>query len=224
MSKSELKKSVDKLINTTMKTKIDYRRNVEDSVYEAFIFSLILKAFSRIGGKVYLRSINNTNGKSPTTFLFRGSPGNIHSRTYDFGHAEVHYNEKSYEVHLGVFHDGTSNVRHEVDVSIIEHSHCKNCRVNLINPKAQYTKSIFECKYYSTHLGTALIRTFVGLKDDMGSLHISRFLANKEAENISKYCSGKDNRPRFNGGLLPKSQEEELFVHALMDDLKKWLG
>ncbi|MBA2876920.1 hypothetical protein [Thermaerobacillus caldiproteolyticus] len=225
VSKLELKKAVNTLIRrTTIPSRINYRRNIADSIYEAYIFALILKSIKKVGGVVELRSIRNPFS-SPPVFIFRGSPGNIHSNSHDYGYAEFTYNGEKYEVHLDVYHEGTSGVRHEVDVSIIDKEHCDNCRRNRKNPQAKHTKAIIECKFYSTtNLRTELIRTFVGLKDDMGSVYIARFCSNKDGENIRKYCSGKENRPRFNGNLVPSSEEENRFVHVLMDDLIKWLG
>lgn len=171
-----------------------------------------------------MRSISYAN-RPPRIFIFRGSPGRIYSAINDYGYALCSHNGHSFEVHVDVQHYGSSKVLHEIDVSIIEHDEGDRCRQNRTNPSAGKTKGAVECKFYGSNLGTTLIRTFVGLTDDLGALKISRFVTNHTSRTISKYCTGKASRPRFIEQLTPLNHNaENQFIYSVVDDLKKWLG
>ncbi len=222
---NDLRTSINNLLATgSLPSTFVLRRNAIDAAYEAYIFTLILHAVRQIGGSVELRSINNPN-RPPRTFIFRGSPGRIYSSLDDYGYALCSYNGHTFEVHVDVQYYGTSKVLHEIDISIVEHDEADRCRQNGTNPLAGKTKGALECKFYGNNLGTTLIRTFVGLTDDLGTLKISRFVTNHTSRTISKYCTGKTSRPRFMERLTPLNPDaENQFIYSVVDDLRKWLG
>lgn len=52
-----------------------FRRELPDAYYQAYVFSLALRAFQNLGAEIELQG---TQG-SPGPFAFRGAPGRIHS-------------------------------------------------------------------------------------------------------------------------------------------------
>lgn len=203
------------------------RRNLADAAYEAYIFTLVLRAVEQLGGRVQLRSITSPT-TVPPTFVFRGAPGAISSRRYDYGYAACTYRGKAFEIHVDVEHRGNSGVPHEIDVSIIDAGEAARCRATGRNPKAGKTRGMIECKFRDGRLGVELIRTLVGLKDDMGMMKIARLATNVARERsraVSQYCAGKDARPRTTSELTPLDPTvEQQFVDSLVDDLRAWLG
>jgi hypothetical protein len=203
------------------------RRNAADAAYESYIFMFVLKAISQAGGQVSLRSLNNPNAL-PANFIFRGSPGFIYSRGFDYGYAECAFGGQALEVHVDVRHFGLSRVLHEIDVSILDAAEAARCRAQAEHPVARKTYGALECKFYGDTPGAVLIRTFVGLTVDMGSLPICRFVSNASSQAIARYCTNTSVRPRFTARLFPgavvgaQTEAERQFVYSVMDDLRKW--
>ncbi|GAA2718426.1 hypothetical protein GCM10009865_54430 [Aeromicrobium ponti] len=199
------------------------RNNADDAAYEAYIFTLILKAIEKLSDdkKVRLKGVNETPKKK---FIFRGNPGEIYTTTVNYGYAEFSYLGKLYEVHIDVQYLGTSKVRHEIDISILDKDAAQNCREKRISANARFLRIAFECKFYET-LQIHLIRTFTGLLDDMGQTDFSCFLSNKSSENIQQFCTGKKNRPFFFPLVIPTEKEHELkFVNFIEVYIRKCFG
>lgn len=203
------------------------RRNLADAAYEAYIFSLVLRAVEQLGGQIRLRSITSPSA-APTTFVFRGAPGAISSRRSDYGYAVCSYGGQTFEVHVDVEHEGSSGVPHEIDVSLVDATEADRCRLARRSPKAEKTRGMIECKFYSRRLDVALIRMLVGLKDDMGVTKIARLVTNvgrDRSRAVSRYCAGKRARPRATGDVTPLNPiSEQQFIDSLVDDLRAWLG
>ena len=202
-------------------------RNRADAAYEAYIFSLVLRAVDEAKGDVQLRSIGSPN-QPPLIFIFRGSPGYINSSLSDYGYALCTLGgKKPFEVHLDVMYSGTSSVLHEVDVSLLLADEARRCRNGAtIAPAAGKAFGIIECKFYSRNLGTALIRTFVGLKAEFSSskLVFARFVTNNSSLAIERYCA-KNTRPYYDPEVTPLNPDEESgFVENLKQDWRSWLG
>ncbi|MBT2721458.1 hypothetical protein [Bacillus sp. ISL-46] len=199
------------------------RRKKIDSAYEVYIFSLILKAVKNISddNKIKFRGIKSDPTKK---IIFRGSPGKIHSTRYNYGYAEFTYLEKTYEVHLDILYTGTSKVQHEIDISIIDKESANNARNKLENPNTRGLRVAFECKFYDK-LEIHLIRTFIGLLDDMGQVNFACFLSNNKSDSIKQYCTGKKNRPFFFPLVTPLEPDFEIkFVNFIEVYIQKAFG
>jgi hypothetical protein len=142
-------------------------RRVEEKAYEAYVFGLCLRAVRELGVTPVLRGIKG----APVPFVFRGAPGQIHSRGRNYGYAEFTLNGREFEIHAGVEFKGTSGMTHELDVCIMRAQDACACRSpgSLNDPQAASLVGGWECKFYAGNLDKGLGRAFVGLIDDMGS-------------------------------------------------------
>lgn len=203
----------------------DLKRQKVDAAYEAYIFSLILRAIDtfadRSNGQPAIR-IKNINGNSNNIFTVRGGPGEIYGNSSNYSYAEFTYKDVEYEVHIDVQFAGTSTVKHEVDVSIIDKCKAENYRNEGQTAKSVSLRSAFECKFYSSSLEKHLIRAFVGLLDDMGKLELSAFTSNLFSQDIDTYCTSKK-RPYFMGRLIPGNREVDEFILLLKIQLSRFL-
>src|SRR5258708_8057978 len=87
---------------------------VEEKAYEAYVFGLCLRAVRELGVLPLLRGI----AAIPNPFIFRGAPGQIHSRYKNYGYASFPLNRQEFELHAGVAFLATSGLPPELDVSI----------------------------------------------------------------------------------------------------------
>ena len=218
-TKSELFKSLQNTLNrisgSPMKTIL--KNNAEHSAYEVYVFSLILKAIKNIASDNKITFENLDSGK----FVARGGPGRLELNRSSY--ALFTYRNKEYEVHIDIEVEGTSGMIHEIDISIVDSERANNCRQVGSIPTAPSVKVAFECKYYGNKLNKSLIRTYVGLLDDMGNILFSGFVSNLDNEDIQLYCS-KKNRPYFLSSLAPwEKKEQTIFVGLLEKQFKKLL-
>ena len=135
-------------------------------IFEAYIFSLVVKAARDEGATVSFRDVF---GKSPSVFVFRTSPGYISSTTQPYTYAIIQFSNKPIlEVHIGVRVEGASGVLHECDVAVIHQSEAELCRKNAkIHPRYSKVELAIECKFYTTKIKLGLVRSFVGLISDL---------------------------------------------------------
>lgn len=160
--------------------------NSNSDLYEAYIFSLILRAAKAETATVYFEDIN---GNKTTKLLFRTSPGTIYSTKHNYTHAVVEFpNGTVVEVHVGIKISGKSGVSHEADVAVVDRAECETCRRGKVNPRN--TKVIFavECKYYFTHLGIDLARSFLGLDSEFAAKKVY-FVSNTSSKSVEKILS-----------------------------------
>lgn len=135
-------------------------------VFEAYIFSLVIRAARNEGATV---SFQDFFGNTPSTFVFRTSPGYISSRERPYTHAVIEFPGKpELEAHLGIRIEGLSRVLHECDVAVIYKDEADTCRQNPnIHPRHSKVIMAVECKFYSTMINLNLVRSFVGLISDI---------------------------------------------------------
>ena len=160
-------------------------------LYEAYLFCIIIDAARAEGAtRVDFRSRSQTN---PTVFVFRTSPGYLHSTTQDYGYAEIEFQGKPVlEAHLGVRIAGSSGVLHECDVCVLlqeEANVCRNRETTLVPRSARVVLSV-EAKFYAGALGLHLGREFLGFLSDT-SVGKSFFVVNRESDSIEKLLSHK---------------------------------
>jgi hypothetical protein len=183
----DLENAIDALINHPLGVgHYQLVRRVEEKAYEAYVFGLCLRAARELGIIPVLRGING----APTPFVFRGAPGQIHSRARNYGYAEFSVNAQDFEIHAGVEFQGTSGMTHELDVCIMRAADAWACRnpMSLDDPRAAGLIGGWECKFYAGSLQKGLGRAFVGLIDDMGSnLRLSGLCSNSSHPQLRNY-------------------------------------
>lgn len=217
----ELSDAVKKVLShPSAKASIHLNSATRERAFEAYIFSLVIKAVLQAKGNVVIMGINT--GANPNPIVFRGSPGHMSSCSQDFAYAECSLNGKEFEVHLGVQYIGTSNALHEVDVSIFDHERADQIRSDGVLPNTRNLRAAIECKFYDSKLGVTLGRTFVGLVSDLGGLKIKSFASNGRSSGLADYFS-KSDRPNPFFALTPLRPDiVDRFVRSVEQDLRKW--
>jgi hypothetical protein len=159
-------------------------------VYEAYLFSLVLRAARNEGATVTLECIN---GGQPNPFVFRTSPGYLNSTRRNYGFAEIAFPDcPTLEAHLGVRISGHSAVLHECDVLVLLQDEANICRSRreLVAPRSHKVIVAVEAKYYATDLALHLGRGFLGLVTDMSAQN-AFFVINRDAKSIEKLLAHK---------------------------------
>ena len=192
---------------------------IEEKAYEAYVFGLCLRAVRELGVQPLLRGISAI----PNPFVFRGGPGQIHSRYRNYGYASFTINRQEFEIHAGVEFAGTSGMTHELDVCIMRASDAQACRAQPNDPPASSIFGAWECKFYDNPLDKNLARAFVGLVDDLGAnLRLEGFCSNRTHTQMRSYFQPQ-RRPYPHLLLTPLDPASETrFVGVLSAGIKKW--
>lgn len=193
-------------------------RRVREKAYEAYVFCLCLRAARELGSTPRLCGITGP----PNPFIFRGAPGQIHSRARNFGYAECVLNGHRFEIHAGVEFAGTSGMTHELDVCIMRAEDADQCRQRPDDPPAASLIAGWECKFYAGTLPKGLGRAFVGLVDDLGTnMRLSGMCSNAGHAQLREYFRPQ-RRPHPHFSLTPLvASNEDIFVNQLKGELKK---
>lgn len=224
----QLKKLIDAVLQgITPNMGVQLNRNTADAAYAGYVFGLVLRAIERVAdpNSVRLDSALSTSfpATPPTIFVIRGSPGPLHSKTQDFGHAVFGYRGDEFEVHLGVQFRGSSAVLHEFDISILNRIDADDSRNRRQPSGSGKPCAIFECKFYDNKLGIELGRELVGLRSDFQSVPIVRLVTNSDSASVALFLK-KNNRPKMSRLIEPgNSSMEQEFVHAIADELRNTL-
>ena len=105
-------------------------------IYEAYLFSLVLRAARIEDATVTLACIE---GGTPNPFVIRTSPGYLNSHQRNYGFAVIHFPGcTALEAHLGVRVSGHSAVLHECDISVLLQAEADVCRnsTKLVAPRS----------------------------------------------------------------------------------------
>ncbi len=193
-------------------------RRVEEKAYEAYVFGLCLRAVRELGITPTLRGIK---GRA-NPFVFRGGPGQIHSRNRNYGYATFSLNGQDFEIHAGVEFAGTSGMTHELDVCIMRGEEATRCRQQPDDPPAASLVGGWECKFYTGPLDKGLGRAFVGLVDDMGTnIRLTGMCSNSIHPQLLSYFQPQ-RRPDAHFRLSPlRPSNEDIFVNQIKFALKK---
>lgn len=190
----------------------------EAKAYEAYVFGLCLRAVRTLRVRPLLLGIAGL----PNPFVFRGAPGQIHSRFRNYGYARFTLSGEEFELHAGVEFRGVSGMTHEVDVGIMRAAEADACRLNPDDPPSASLIGVWECKFYDSPLNKGLARAFVGLLDDLGNnVRLEGFCSNMTHVQMPDYFQPKK-RPYPHLRLSPLDRDSEArFVHDLAAELKK---
>lgn len=190
---------------------------VEEKAYEAYIFGLCLQAVRSLGVEPTLLGISGT----PTPFIFRGGPGQIHSTHKNYGYAFFDLAGLAYEIHCDIEYRGTSDMTHELDISILRADDAQSCRNQPDDPGSASLFGAWECKFYGGPLDKHLARAFVGLVDDLGHIRVCGFCSNSTHIQMHGYFEPK-RRPYPHLDLSPYSESNESrFINILGAELKR---
>jgi hypothetical protein len=216
---SDLETAIDQLLDHPLGIgQYQLVRRVEAKAYEAYVFGLCLRAARELNATPVLRGISGP----PTPFVFRGGPGQIHSKIRNFGYATFAINGYEFEVHAGVEFKGTSDMTHELDVCIMRAENARTCRRQPDDPPAASLIGGWECKFYDKKLRKELGRAFVGLMDDMGTnSRLSGLCSNCSHPQLKDYFQPQ-RRPHPHFELTPLDpSNEQIFVNLIKAELKK---
>jgi hypothetical protein len=194
-----------------------------ERAFEAYVFSLLVRAVRNLGGTVVLRGI--LSGDNPSPVIFRGGPGRLGSRLHNYAFAFCTLGNKEFEIHVDVQYQGSSGAIHEVDVSLYDHRTADAIReapqgANLF-PSSRKLYGAVECKFYDDDLNTALGRTFVGLVSDCGSLRVKSFVSNGHHAGLRLFL-GPPRPDRFLRLSPLNADEEARFVRFAEQTLRQW--
>ena len=162
-----------------------------DDIYEAYLFSLVIRAAQAEDATVTLACIQ---GGPPNPFVFRTSPGYLNSSHRNYGYAIIQLPGcPPLEAHLGVRVSGHSTVLHECDVSVLLQSEadvCRSRKTELVAPRSHKIVIAVEAKYYTTDLALHLGRGFLGLVRDTSAQN-TFFVINRDAPSIERLLAHK---------------------------------
>lgn len=216
---ADLEKAIDTLLDHPLGVR-QYKlaRAVQGKAYEAYVFALCLRAVRELGVDPVLRGVL----ASPNPFIFRGAPGQIHSKSRNYGYAAFKLKGCSFEIHAGVEFRGNSKMMHELDVCIMLGDHAEICRQQPDDPQPKSLVGVWECKFYAGTLQKRSGRAFVGLMDDMGTnVRLSGYCSNSVHSQLKKYFQPK-RRPHPHFQLTPSyPSNEDIFVNQIKGVLKK---
>jgi len=218
---NDLTAAIEVLLNHPMGiNQYQLANQVAPKAYEAYIFGLCLRAVRELNVTPVLRGIQGR----PAPFVFRGSPGKIHTMTKNYGYAEFSINGQDFEVHAGVEFKGTSGITHELDVCIMRADGANKCRnpTTRGDPTAASLIGGWECKFYDKRLQKVLGRAFVGLIDDLGTnIRLAGLCSDKTYGPLRDFFRPQ-RRPYADFELTPLCpKNEDFFVKRIADTLKK---
>ena len=157
-------------------------------LFEAYVFSLILNA---AGAQGATSTFENRDGTIPGTAVFRTSPGHLYSTVQNYTHAVITFaGAPTLEAHIGVYISGKSTLIHEADIAVLLRTEGVISRTNSVPPRSLACVLTVECKFYSSNLGLALARGFVGLCSDLSSRD-TFFVSNSGAVSVEKLLTHK---------------------------------
>jgi len=219
---SDLENAIDVLLNHPLGiNQYQLVQPVESKAYEAYVFGLCLRGVRELNVTPVLRGISGT----PTPFVFRGAPGQIHSQSKNYGYATFTIHGQDFEIHAGVEFKGASEMTHELDVCIMRGKDAVQCRDQPDDPSSASLVAGWECKFYDSNLPKGLGRAFVGLIDDMGTnVRLSGFCSNLSHQQLKLYFKPQ-RRPDRHFDLTPLNpRNENIFVNQIAGALKKMTG
>jgi hypothetical protein len=186
-----------------------------NDLYEAFLFTMVLKAARSEGYNV---SFADGFGQIPTEFRLRRSPGRLPTGN-SFTHAILtlpNTTKDALEIHTGVAVIGKSKVAHEADVLVLPASDAQRCRQLGIDPPSHDAILVVEGKYYTTPVSLGTGRQFLGLDVDL-SARVIVLAATVTSSSVVHLLEGR--RKLYEVGVLPGRKAErdlqERFAIAL---------
>jgi hypothetical protein len=119
--------------------------------FEAYLLGLVIRAAQNEGAVISFRDVFYS---TPTSFVFRTSPGYISSRKQPYTYAIIAFPGRPVlEAHVGVRISGISKILHECDVAVIDQDEAEICRQNQnVHPRHGKVIMAIECKFYTNRI------------------------------------------------------------------------
>lgn len=186
-----------------------------NDLYECYIWAIVLDAAKREGASI---SFLNCHGASATDFWFRTSPSSIFSKTHEYCHAEIVFdNCPILEAHIGIYVSGKSKVNHECDVAVIYKDEADTCRRNNVHPRSSKVLMSVEAKYYiSSAIGIGLGRSFLGLINDI--YPNGRFFVSTQMSGSIDRLFSRHNK-EYEIGLSPTAPDLEIRLRGSFEKI-----
>lgn len=213
----DLLNEIDGTLGAAISSSLNTASDTSD-IFEAYVFSLVIEAARTEGASIVYRDVF---GNTPTTFVFRTSPGYIFSTNRPYTHAVISFQNKApLEAHIGVRVVGKSGVLHESDVAVIQQAEAETCRQRQVPPRSPKILVAIECKFYSTPLQLHLARAFIGLTSDL-SANKTIFVTNSSSNSLEKLLTGRGRDWEHN--LTPAALVEVMRLrHKFQDAFQKY--
>lgn len=175
-----------------------------NDLYEAYLFSLVLRA---AGAEGYAVDFRQSDGGPTSEFRLRRGPGRL--PTGDFTHAVLSHpgtSKSPLEVHTGAAVIGTSKVAHEADVLVLRQDVADRCRRLRIDPNSTGAVIVVEGKYYTRPLSLGMGRQFLGLDSEMSRRATTILAATVVNKSVMHLLQGRDRA--YDLGVLPGLKAE----------------
>ena len=195
-------------------------RSADNDLFEAYTFSLVIEAARNEGAAV---SYLDINGRTPTSLVFRTSPGYISSSVQPYTYALIEFQNKPFlEAHIGVYVSGKSGVPHECDVAVLFNDEAELCRQNSsVLPRHSKVLLAAECKFYTSSLTLGLGRGFLGLHADTAYSNGERFfVTNTSSTSVEKLLS--QHKKKWDHEVIPSSQSATRLRFAFQEVFKNY--
>lgn len=196
---STLLASIQTALGSTVTPSLTSTSSTSD-IFEAYVFGLVLDAARIEGANIYFR---DALGSTPSTFVFRTSPGYIFSTTKPYTYAVIEFpNKPALETHMGIRVSGASGVLHECDVAVLYQNEAATCRINEVSPRSSKLIMGIECKFYSSNIPLGQARAFMGLYGDL-TAQDCYFVINTSSDSAQKLLAKKNRSYGIN--IVPSS-------------------
>lgn len=187
-------------------------------LFEVYLLALVVRAAEVEGATV---SFENVDGSTPTTLVFRTSPGQIWSTQNPYSHVVLQFPGKdALEGHIGLRVAGKSKVLHEFDVCVLRRSEAVIARAQRVPPRSSKVVIGVECKLYTTPLKLGLAREFIGLKTDVSASGMF-FVTNTFSASVDQLLTARV--PHWDQNVTPAAAKDvERFRNSCQTVFKKY--
>ncbi|MGG6270891.1 hypothetical protein ACQ4M3_41465 [Leptolyngbya sp. AN03gr2] len=173
-------------------------------LYEAYIFSLVIKAalnegaVPAEGGAI---SFRDPQDNITPDLLFRKSPGQIYAKTQAYTHAVIEFAGKpQLEVHVGIKAIGRLKVARECDIAVLYRDKAIACRTQKRIPKASEIVLAIECKHVEA-LDLDVGSEFLGLASDLRVKEEWFFVSSSASDGVAKMLA--NDRKQWHHNVKP---------------------
>lgn len=144
------------------------KNDVEDKLYEIYTYILVATEIKKKCLLVH-RNGSNPNTIVKSSFVFRGSPTNLHNPDYSYlEFQKKNGNKTKYELHLSLEINGSSGINHEMDICIVDHLAARSATGFKQYVDYQKVPITLECKKYTSKIEKSLGREVLGMNLDTG--------------------------------------------------------
>lgn len=213
----DIRDKLNSSVNSSYKS-TEYSRTVQAEIFNAYIFSLLLKAVSNEDGYFYYKDVLE---ETPDVLTFRNTPGKIHTTTYPYTHVVVEFSKKPpLEIHLGIKIQGRSGVLQGCDLLVLYQKEADLCRLLDREPRSSQILLAINCLHSTSELTIDLIGSFLALASDI-RVDSSYFVSNSESPPVAKLLTMA--RKKWEHNIFPgASNDVNRFMYSLQTLFKNF--